>query len=154
MIVCIRSTNLDATVIVTSLLLNTQDDVLISTLISTPENGETTPSLLTSVDSIDSEDGSTIIIVRTLMTPGIFDVAGGDTITASGSADLTYVGRKLKQFRFRTLQDSTSDSFSVEFELARNELPAVAMNDQGNSASAFSFLGVMASLVVGAFMIM
>ena len=152
--VCIHSTNTDVTVAITEFQLKNGD-----TVISEPISSTGQPNLVTAVkfEADGSNQGvatSNIQVVSTLMTPAIFDQAGGQTLTATGKANLTYGGRKLKQVCFRALQDSDDESFSVEFELTGGEIPAIAMGSKANTASTVGVLGAMASMAFGAFMIM
>ena len=153
--ICVATPDDDVTLEVTGLVL--KDDST-STTLSLPIV-DSIPSFVTAVtelSGIDLPSGlglSHIQVVSTLMTPSIFDLAGGKTLTASGTVDITYVSpssRMLKETS-RALQAEGEASFRVSFVLMEKELPSIARGgDEYNGASiTSSAIATMSMMITG-----
>ena len=83
--ICVYSTYLGVLLAVTDLELK-QGTTLLSTCV-----GGGSPDFVTKINEITLvEVKQNVQVVSMLMTPGIYDTAGGRTISASGSATISY----------------------------------------------------------------
>ena len=157
---CVHSKNAGASVTVTSLELKqgTQS-------VSNPIDSTSGPNLVTVVKTITSVEAQTgvtyekVQVISSLMTSQVYDNTefseGVASLEASGSATITYEDGRRELKHLRLLQDlKAEESFNIEFELDRGELPDIAMENNANRASTIGVLGAMASMTFGAFMIM
>lgn len=130
--VCIFSTNGDVSVAVTSLVL--QDSL--SNILTTPVDGTDGPNFVTSISEKSVTGRSaTVQVVSTLMVPSIFDQAGGEVISAAGTASVTYTRRVLQKTSSHNLQAVMETSeFEIEFNLMAQDFPAIATMDLESGA--------------------
>ena len=127
--ICVDTTDEDVELTVKELALKDG-----TTPLSNPVGSSSGPNFLTTITEVTSIEGKTnVAVVSTLLTPAIFDKAGGETILASGTVSILYIdtrGRMLER-ETRDLQAGKIETlgFDVEFEIAKKELPSVAKKD-------------------------
>jgi len=132
--ICVYSPDSDVSLQVTQLDLEDTD----GNTLATPVDGTSGPNFVTTIGekNVVPSGGSDTVqvqVVSTLMVPSIFDAAGGEVISAIGTADITYNRRMLAETT-RSLQvqgkeeEEDTVAFNVQFTLEKNGLPMIAKN--------------------------
>ena len=148
---------------VKELVLTHEDGTGTVTVLSTPVSSSTGENFVTTINAIPLIDGKKKVqVVSTLMTPVIFDKAGGRTISASGTVSIEYIGvNRMLESKNRDLQSSKTDtsSFNVDFDIAKKELPSIVKEDSSREnggdvaevfgAVSFAFMAAVGIIVIG-----
>ncbi len=144
--ICVYSPKSDITVEVSSLDLKFENAVLTSPITGSVPNFVTVVSDVSVTGKSDS-----VQMVKTLMTPVVFDSSEGEVITASGTANLFYTSPRLNPDSpsRRALQDGESSVFNLDIGVAEyRQLPQIAsMGLLGNGAKS-RFFGLFSAIFV------
>ena len=143
---CVFSSDTDVNVAVSSLSLKYGNTVLVTPIT------DSTPNFVTEVKEVlVGGKSNQVQVISSLMTPIIFDSAGGHTIMVSGVADITYTRHTQEISSYP--QSQWAASFNLEFKIGENkELSLVvkgSVESSGESA-VFGFLDVMRIMAIGA----
>ncbi len=142
--VCIFS-DADVAVAVKSLIL--QDSS--RNILASPINGTNGPNFFTSIaEKSVAGCSAKVQAVSTLTVPSIFDQSGGETISATGTASITYTRSVLQKTFPCNLQAVVEIAeFEMEFNQMEEDFSAIASKDL-ESGDIDGHLGGMAMVVV------